>query len=140
MLPWMPIQLVQKGGREEDFPTEYKTRQELHRRMNTAFSKDEFLIHYENCASARMLMEDCILKEISRSVPNTMFRTWRSSTSDQFMLLTLACFQFLSRQPFLLDSAVDLLEAYSTLKSGKILLPLVTRNPSYVSTRSALSV
>ncbi|KAH8799892.1 hypothetical protein F5882DRAFT_394033 [Hyaloscypha sp. PMI_1271] len=63
--------------RDEDFPSGYDVSQNLFRKQNKTFSENEFLVHFENCRSARMLWDDYILKSkgLSESVRSTIFRT-----------------------------------------------------------------
>ncbi|RFU35244.1 hypothetical protein B7463_g1160, partial [Scytalidium lignicola] len=63
--------------RDEDFPRGYNISQNLFRNLNKIISEDEFLVHFENCRSAKMLWDEYILKrkELSESVRSTIFRT-----------------------------------------------------------------
>jgi len=63
--------------RDEDFPPGYEIDESLFRKQNQAFSDDEFLVHFENCPSTRMLWHDYILKgkAVSESDRSTLFRT-----------------------------------------------------------------
>jgi hypothetical protein len=63
--------------RNEDFPSGYDVSQNLFRKQNKTFSENEFLVHFENCRSARMLWDDYILKRkgLSESIKSTIFQT-----------------------------------------------------------------
>ncbi|CZT11232.1 uncharacterized protein RAG0_15433 [Rhynchosporium agropyri] len=63
--------------RDEDFPSGYSISQDLFKKQNKTFSEDEYLVHFENCHSARMLWDGYILKgkRLSESVRSTIFRT-----------------------------------------------------------------
>ncbi|KAG4442047.1 hypothetical protein IFR05_002441 [Cadophora sp. M221] len=63
--------------RDEDFAPGHDIDEDLFKKLNKAFSKDEFLAHFETYGSTKMLWSDYILKgkSISESDRSTLFRT-----------------------------------------------------------------